>query len=111
MRAEDTAAWEPKQLLFALGLCAKARALVTGTPMICDSLSTQKKPHVVVAAADNAANTQKKLSDKCAFYGVTLVTVPITGEALAHAVGKTGHLAAVGVTDPQLASLVKKNLP
>ncbi len=109
MKHEGT--WEPKQLLFALGLCAKARRLVCGVPMICDALSARQKPLVVVAAADNAKNSAKRLSDKCAFYGVPLAVVPVTGEALAHAVGKTGHLAAIAVTDEQLARLVQKNLP
>lgn len=111
MSREDTRAWEPKPLLFALGLCAKARRLTCGVPMICDSLSAHPKPAVVIAAADNAKNSAKRLADKCAFYGVRLVTVPISGEELAHAVGKTGHLAALAVTDEQMAVLVQKNLP
>lgn len=95
-------------LLLALGLCAKARALITGVPMICEALLGKRPPYVVVSAADNGKNSAKKLSDKCAFYGVKLLFADVTGEALAHAVGKTGHLGAVGVTDENLAALVIK---
>ena len=104
-------AWDQKSLLFALGLCAKARKLLFGVPMICDALGSRRVPVIVIAAADNAKNSAKKLADKCAFYGVRLVTVPLSGEELSHAVGKTGRLAALAVTDEQLAVLVQKNLP
>ncbi len=100
-------------LLSALGLCAKARALITGVPMICEALSGKKAPYVVVSASDNGKNSQKKLADKCGFYGILLLDAGVTGEALAHAVGKTGHLGAVAVTDQNLAQLVisKANHP
>ena len=103
--------FDPKPLLFALGLCAKAGRTVCGVPMICEALGGRKKPVLVVSAQDNAKNSAKKLSDKCAFYGVPLILSPVTGEELARALGKTGHLAAVGVTDESLAVLVKKHLP
>lgn len=111
MSSDDARVWEPRTLTFALGLCAKARRLTCGVPMICDSLGSPKKPVIVVCAADNAKNSAKKLADKCAFYGVRLVTVPLSGAELAHAIGKTGHIAAVAVTDEQMAVLVQKNLP
>lgn len=111
MRLENTCEWEPRALLFSLGLCAKAGKLICGVPMICEALGARHKPLLVVAADDNAGNSEKRLTDKCAFYGVRLSVVPVSGEALARAVGKTGHLAAVAVTDEQLLRLVQKNLP
>ena len=98
-------------VLRALGLCKRAGALITGTPMICDALRDGKrKPLMVLMASDVSEGTKKKLTDKCAFYETRLVTLATGGEDLAKAVGKTGFLASVAVTDVNLAGLVKKSL-
>ena len=94
-------------LLHALGLCARARALVMGTPMVCDAMRTAKKPTLVLVASDASDNTKKRLADKCAYYGVPLVTLPQISTDLAHAVGKASGLAAVGLTDENLCRLVR----
>ena len=92
--------------LRALGLCARARGLVFGTPMICEALQGKVKPAMVLCAEDNSENTAKRLSDRTAFYQVPLVVLPCGGEELAHAVGKSGKLAAVAVCDENLCRLV-----
>lgn len=97
-------------VLRSLGLCRRAGALITGAPMIYEGLRGKRPPLVVLEASDTSENTHKKLTDKCAFYGVMLVRLDADGETLASAVGKTGVLAAVAVTDENLASLVKKAL-
>ena len=97
-------------LLRALGLCAKAGKMIFGTPMICESLAGKHKPNLVIGASDNAENTAKRLRDRCAFYDVRLAVCEVNGAELAHAVGKTGHLAAVAVTDENLSRLVAKHL-
>ena len=98
-------------VLRALGLCRRAGALVSGTPMICDALRDGKrKPLMVLMASDVSEGTKKKLTDKCTFYETRLVTLATGGEDLAKAVGKTGFLASVAVTDKNLAELVKKSL-
>lgn len=96
--------------LGALGLCAKARALICGTPMICDALAGKHKPLLVVAAGDNSEATDKRLADKCRYYGVRLTRIQKSGEELAGAVGKDGRLAAVAITDPNLCRLVSGTL-
>ena len=99
-----------ERLLSSLGLCAKAGKLIYGVPMICDAMRGRRERLVVLCAADNAANSTKKLTDKCRFYGAELLTLPVDGEELARAVGKTARLAAVAVTDENLVRLVKKHL-
>lgn len=99
-----------EKTLRALGLCAKARRLICGTPMICDALRGAKKPFLVISASDNADNTSKKLTDKCTFYGVRLVTIESDGDTLAAAVGKKSRVAAVAVTDENLCRLVENTL-
>lgn len=101
---------ELRPLLFALGLCAKAGALIYGVPMICEAMKKGKPVLLVLAAKDNAQNSAKRLSDRCAFYDARLVTAPVDGEALAHAVGKSARLAAVAVTDENLARLITAKL-
>ena len=99
-----------QKTLHALGLCAKARALVIGTDMVCEALRKRQKPYLVLCAADNSENTEKKLSDKCAYYGVKRLCLPVTGTVLAGAVGKKNHVAALAVTDENLCCLVEKTL-
>ena len=99
-----------ERTLRALGLCAKARALVVGTPMICEALRGKRKPYLVLAASANSENTQKRLRDKCAYYGVRIVELQTDGDRLALAIGKQGRVAAVAVTDPNLCRLVESTI-
>ena len=94
----------------ALGLCRRAGALICGAPMIYESMRGKKPPLIVLEASDTSDGTHKRLTDKCAFYGVMHIRLLSDGEALASAVGKTGALAAVAVTDENLATLVKRAL-
>jgi len=99
------------KVLASLGMCRRAGALVCGTPMICKALrESGKKPQLVISACDVSDGTHKKLSDKCSYYEVALVQIDCTCEELAAAVGKSGSLAAVAVTDKNLTDLVRKNL-
>ena len=100
------------KLLSTLGLCARARKLVTGTPMVCEAMRDRKTPVIaVLEASDTSAGTHKKLSDKCAFYGVPLFRIAADTERLGRAVGKSGAVAAVGVIDENLYKALEKNLP
>ena len=102
------------RLLGALGLCARAGRLIYGVPMICDALRagrSGKVPLLVLEAADTSPNTHKRITDRCAHYAAETVRLPVKGDELAHAVGHTGVLAAVGVTDPNLVRAVRAALP
>lgn len=87
-----------KRFLFMLGLCRKAGAMIIGTPMVTASLP-KGKIKVVIYASDASANTEKKITDKCSFYGVKCIKADITSLTLAHAVGKDGAVCALGITD------------
>ena len=99
-----------REVLFALGLCAKAGKLIYGVPMVCEALKKQKTVMAVISAADNSPNSAKRLSDRCTYYGVPLYTLSIDGDTLSGAVGKSGRLAAVAVTDQNLWQLVLSKL-
>jgi ribosomal protein L7Ae-like RNA K-turn-binding protein len=95
----------------ALGICAKARRLITGTAMICEAMRSERtRPLLVLAASDNSDNTAKRLSDRCAYYGVELITLDLDRDALSRALGKSGNVAAVAVTDENLCRLVRNTL-
>ena len=100
------------KLLSTLGLCARARKLVMGTPMVCEAVRDPKAPVVaVLEASDTSDNTHKRLSDKCAFYGVPLYRIATDTSRLGRAVGKTGAVAAVGITDENLYKALADKLP
>ena len=107
MKENDPMEGSRQKLLSALGLCRKAGKLICGTPLICDALRSAQKPCAVIMASDNSENTQKKLSDKCAFYGVELIVLSLSGDALSGAIGKSGRISAVAVTDENLYRLLK----
>ena len=103
------------KLLSTLGLCARARGAVIGTPMVCDAMraSAAKGKQTVLAvlvAADASENTKEKLTSKCTYYGVPLFFPPVTVADMGHAVGKSGLVAAVGITHEGLWKSLSEHL-
>ncbi len=100
------------KLLSTVGLCARARKLITGTPMVCEAMRS-RKPAVlaVLEASDTSDNTHHKLVSKCTYYQVPLYRLTADTVRLAHAVGKTGSVAAVGVTDENFYKALTTYLP
>lgn len=100
-----------EKVLHALGMCAKARGLVCGVPLICEALKSKGKTvYAVLCADDNAENSAKRLCDRCAYYQKTLVVLPFDGKELSQAIGKSGRIAAVAITDRNLWNLVRQEL-
>ena len=92
-----------------LGLAAKAGKLIVGTELVCTALSRggEHAPRLVAEACDASANTHKRVTDRCAYYGVRAVRLTATAAELAHAVGKReAVVAVVGVTDEHLAAAI-----
>lgn len=101
------------KLLSTLGLCARARGLIIGTPMVCEALRAPSKGRRVLAvleASDTSENTHGKLVSKCTYYGVPLYRIGVTTEALAHAIGKSAATAAVGITHEGLWQAMTKHM-
>ena len=78
--------------------------------MVCDALAGSKRPPLVLYAKGASAASQKKIVCKCAFYGVRAEGLDVSPEELAHAIGKTGAVAAVAVTDAGFAEAMVKKL-
>ena len=103
------------KLLSTLGLCARARGMVIGTPMACDAMraAAEKGKQTVIAvlvASDASENTKEKLTSKCTYYRVPLYLPAITVEDLGRAVGKSGLVAAVGITHEGLWRALSEHL-
>lgn len=96
-----------EKLAGAIGLCRKAGRLLIGTEPVCEAVAAKKKPFGVFLAGDNAPNTDRRIRNKCSFYGVEIRQLPLSGADLAHAIGKSSHTAAVAVTDENLFRLVR----
>lgn len=99
-----------ERALGLLGLAARAGRVIAGIPLICTALQKGKKektPVLVLLAADASQNTQKRVTDRTAYYGVPLVRLSLDCATLAQRVGKRdGAVAAVGITEPNLAQAI-----
>ena len=115
-RGSDTAAADAEtkrsngakraRLLGMIGLAKRAGRLVCGTDAVISAVSSAKKPQLVIAADDISERT-KKLSDKCAHYGVKLLIISAGRDALASAIGKkTSFVSAAAVTDGSFAEQI-----
>ncbi len=100
-----------RHLLSTLGLCVRARKLIVGTPMVCEAMRRGDTVLCVLEASDTSDNTHQRLTSKCAYYRVPLRRLCEGSTALGRAVGKTGAVAAVGLTDPALLRAIEKHLP
>lgn len=100
---------ENRELLGALGLCARAGKLIFGIPMICEALKAGGKncPVLVLEAGDTSENSHKRIGDRCRYYDTKLIRLTVGGGELGTAVGKTTVLGAVAVTDAGMAAMVE----
>lgn len=92
-----------EKFLLMLGLCKRAGAVIIGTPMVVKALQ-DKKAVKVFYSCDASANTEKRITDKCAYYKVECVRTSYTSEELGMAVGKTGAVCALGITDKNFSN-------
>ncbi len=99
---------EAERFLTFLGLCRRAGKTVHGTPLVCEALAKRRPPYLVLLSQSASGGTAKKITDKCKYYRVPLLVVPATTERLARAVGKSGAIAAVAVTDENFAKELGK---
>ena len=98
------------KLLSFLGLCRKAGKTVLGTPMVCEELAKKKKPYLVLYSDAAGTATKKRIENKCAFYETDAIALPVDTGTLAHALGKTGDLAALAITDEGFARAIREKI-
>lgn len=94
-------------ILGMLGLAARSRRLVAGTDAVIAAVRSKSKPYIAAVASDASERTRKQLADKCAFNGVTLITLDATRAELAAAVGKkNAQCSACAVTECNMAKKI-----
>ena len=98
----------PGNIVFALSLCRKAGALVTGFDAVKDSVF-KGSAQLVLCAGDLSEGTRRRVGFFCGEEDVPLVLLNEPQTALAPICKKPAGVFAV--TDPELAKLCKKNLP
>ena len=86
------------KFLSMLGLCRRAGAVIIGTDLVTKALPSGKIK-LVMYACDASANTEKKITDKCRFYGAECVKLAYGGGEIAHAIGKISTVSVVGICD------------
>ena len=94
------------KFLFMLGLCRKAGKLIIGTDLVTKSLPS-KKTYLVIYTSDASSNTEKKVTDKCKYYGTECIKAPFDSLEVSTAIGKDGAICTLGITDLNFASQLK----
>lgn len=100
---------DEKKLLASLGLCVRAGKVIFGVPMICEAMRRGETVSVW-EAGDTSGNTHKRIADKCSFYQIKHIQLKTDGGRLASALGKSGVLAAIALTDESMSRMAEKNI-
>ena len=93
------------KILSNIGLCNRARGLVVGTDIVLDNVRAGKVK-LVFLATDASLNTQKKVQDKCNYYGVEVIK-SYSSEELSLAIGKENKMV-IGITNESFLKILKK---
>lgn len=93
-------------IIFALSLCRKAGALITGFDAVKDSVNNGKA-HIVMCASDTSPNTLKRVGYFCEDI-IDFYMMDKTQDELAQICKKPAGVFSV--TNEELAKLCRKNL-
>lgn len=94
------------KVLSMMGLCRRAGELIIGTDLVTKKLPS-KKIKLVIYAENSSQNTEKKILDKCSFYGVEVLRAQLNSDEIGQAIGKSGTVCVVGVTNESFSSKLK----
>jgi len=90
-----------------IGLAMRAKALITGEEFSLVEIK-KKAAYLVFLASDAGVNTAKRITDKCLFYEVPLIT-DFTSDELNKAIGKENR-KVLAITSQKFAKLLKESL-
>ena len=80
-----------QKCLQLLGLASRARKIVTGEELVLTEVKS-KRAKIVFLASDASANTEKKMKDKCTYYGIQVFR-NFDRVALGTAIGKEARVS------------------
>lgn len=93
-----------EQVLNLIGLCQRARKLVSGE-MFCLEKIKSKEAKLVFLASDAGVNTQKRVRDKSSFYEIPLID-DLSTDDLSKAIGKNNR-KVIAIIDKGFAEKMK----
>ncbi|RID87131.1 YlxQ family RNA-binding protein [Peribacillus asahii] len=93
-----------QQWMSLLGLANRARKLISGEELVVKEVRSGKAK-LVLLASDASKNTEKKISDKCAYYQVPLKRVE-NRSLLGQAIGKEARVV-VAILDEGFAQKLR----
>ncbi len=96
-----------KKLLSMLGMARKAGKLIIGAEQVTVGVR-RNSPFVVLITADASENTTKKVKNCCTYYEIDCKKIDVNADELAHAIGKSGSVTSVGVTDKNFTGAIVK---
>lgn len=89
-----------------MGLCRRAGELIIGTDLVTKKLPS-KKIKLVIYAESSSQNTEKKILDKCSFYGVEVIKAELSSDEIGQAIGKSGSVCVLGITNESFSGKLK----
>ncbi len=96
-----------------IGLSYKAGKVKYGSDGVADAIRSCKKPSLVLLAADASANQVKKITDRCRYYNVRLISISADKSELGKMIKGRSELACVAIEDEGFAKamidLINKN--
>ena len=95
-----------QRILSLLGLCYKAGKLAAGETR-CESAVRAGEAKLVLVTGDASGNTKKKFVNRCAYYKVPLITMPLTKAVFGTALGKEERSCAA-VCEEGFAKSIQK---
>lgn len=88
-------------------LAAASRSIAVGTEQVLRRVR-RGGCICVLLSCDASSRTAKQISDKCAYYNVPLIKLPVNMEELARQCGKVSPAAVLCITNAQLAKEIVK---
>ncbi|MCQ2432706.1 MAG: ribosomal L7Ae/L30e/S12e/Gadd45 family protein [Clostridia bacterium] len=95
-----------KKFAGLLGIARKAGKVTAGTNLVTDAIragSPRTCPFAVFLASDASENTRKRVTNCCSYYEIPLHETTMTTDMMGSAIGKSGAISCVGITDKGLA--------
>lgn len=86
----------------------RAGKVIIGTEQVCLALPRRGRIRLVLVSAGASDATKKKITVKCAYYGVESIEVTMDTDELGSLLGKTYTPACVGITDDNFATEIRK---
>ncbi len=102
---------EAKKFVGLLGIAKKAGRVIAGTNLTAEAVrsgSVSKCPYAVFVASDASENTKKRITNCCTYYEVPFYETNVSAADMGNAIGKSGLVSVVGITDAGLAEALAK---